>query len=161
VFVHAKGLRHDGVGPYNIFFDEKLEPHLDRFFEQCLGKQTAAPELDHDVWSFGMTVRRLRSDDATDRFPPTDQSEEPLEKCMCEFKTFMMIKVMEWLEDAAALIPSWTWELGANTRNGSNRSGLDPMHCPTEGRLWIWRRLRDSTRTLSGFSTNPLEGQCG
>jgi serine/threonine protein kinase len=51
-FLHARGLRHGGVGPDNIFFDEKLEPHLD----ECVRKQTAAPELDDDVWSFGMTV---------------------------------------------------------------------------------------------------------
>jgi hypothetical protein len=110
-FVHARGLRHGGIGLDNVFFDEKLEPHLDGFFDECLGKQTAATELDDGIWSFWMTVRRLRSDDATDRFPPIDQSEEPLEKCMPELKTFAMIEVMEWLEDAAALIPQL--DLGA------------------------------------------------
>jgi hypothetical protein len=64
-----------------LFLGEKREPHLDGFVDECLGKQTAAPELDNDVWSFGMTVRRLRSEDGTDRFPPADQYEELLDMC--------------------------------------------------------------------------------
>jgi hypothetical protein len=104
-FMHARGLRHGGVGPDNIFLDDNLEPHLDGFFEECLGKRTAVLELDDDVCWSRMTVRRLRSEDATDRLPLADRYEELLDECMSEIEIFRMIEVMEWLEDRAASIP--------------------------------------------------------
>jgi serine/threonine protein kinase len=68
-FMYARGLGHCGVESDNILIDEKLEPHLDGFFDECLGKRAAAPELDDDVWLFGMIVGRLRLEDATDCLP--------------------------------------------------------------------------------------------